>query len=467
MFVGRSRELKALGDRYAKGQFEFAVIYGRRRVGKTALINEFIKDKEAIFYTGMESNAKENLERLSQSIFSLSEDFAGSDTTFASYAEALERVFMMSLKRRIILAIDEYPYVAGAYHAISSLLQGLIDKYSAESKLFLILCGSSLSFMEVQVLGYKSPLYGRRTCQFKILPFDFFETRAFFKGFTDQELAVVYGFTGGVPMYLSLVDDTLSVEENIKACFLYPSSYLFEEPSNLIKQECRDPANYNAIIRAIANGATRLNEIGNKAGLESNLTSSAVGKLVSLGIVRKEGPIGGTSTRKSIYVLDDMMFRFWFRFIPNNLNIINAGMEDRALRRIQPELPVFMGAVFEEICKQYLWRLNAADKAAVDFTEVGRWWGNDPIQKKEAEIDIVATDNEHSAIFCECKWQNEHTDIGVLHTLMARSNLLPKLTNKHFILFSKSGFTKGCMEKAESLNNVQLTCFDEMTNVFV
>ncbi len=461
MFIGRKRELNDLKQRYENGKFEFAVMYGRRRVGKTTLINEFVKDKEVIFYTGIEGNEKENLEGLSKSIYSLSQDFADTSSSFASFQEALETAFRIGEKRRIVFVIDEYPYIAGSYKALSSILQILIDRNKNASKMFLILCGSSLSFMENQVLGYKSPLFGRRTCQYKIMPFDYFETKDYYNKFSNTDLAVIYGITGGIPLYMSLMNDNLSVEENIKTNFLVPNAYLFEEPSNLIKQECRDPAQYNSIIKAIATGSSRMSEICSKTGLDTGLTTSYLNKLMSLGIVKKEMPFGTDSSRKTIYALEDSMFRFWYRFIPDNLATINRSLTDIVYKKIALQITSFMGGVFEEICKQYLWELNRQGKAVVTFTDLGRWWGNDPKNKCEAEIDIIGTADDKTAFFCECKWTNENVDTSVLDTLFERSKLF-SFTNIYLYLFAKTGFTKGCIDKARGLGNVELITFDEM-----
>lgn len=461
MFIGRKRELNDLKQRYENGKFEFAVMYGRRRVGKTTLINEFVKDKEVIFYTGIEGNQKENLEGLSKSIYSLSQDFADTSSSFASFQEALETAFKIAEKRRIVFVIDEYPYIAGSYKALSSILQILIDRNKNTSKMFLILCGSSLSFMENQVLGYKSPLFGRRTCQYKIMPFDFFEIKDYYNKFSNTDLAVIYGITGGIPLYMSLMNDNLSVEENIKVNFLVPNAYLFEEPTNLIKQECRDPAQYNSIIKAIATGSSRMSEICAKTGLDTGLTTSYLHKLLSLGIVKKEMPFGTDSSRKTIYALEDSMFRFWYRFIPDNLATINRGLTDIVYKKIAPQITSFMGGVFEEICKQYLWELNRQGKAAVTFTDLGRWWGNDPKNKCEAEVDIIGTADDKTALFCECKWTNENVDTGVLDTLVERSKLF-SFTNVYLYLFAKTAFTKGCIDKANELGNVELVNFNAM-----
>lgn len=282
MFVGRETELEKLNGLYAGDRFECVVIYGRRRVGKTSLIHEFIQGKEAIFFTGLESDDRENLEHLSRSI--VNPPFGeGPAPIFSSYQEALDAVHERATKERLILVIDEYPYLAGAYRGISSLLQAQIDHKFKGGRLFLILCGSSMSFMENQVLGYKSPLYGRRTAQMQIRPFGFFETRLFFTGFPPEDLAGIYGITGGVPQYLARMDDSLSLAENIRRNFLDPSAYLFEEPGNLLKQEVREPAGYNAILRAIATGSTRNAEIATKVSMESSACSAYLKNLIALG----------------------------------------------------------------------------------------------------------------------------------------------------------------------------------------
>ena len=196
MFIGRERELKALEKLYASNKFEFAVIYGRRRVGKTALINQFINDKRAVYFMGVESNEKQNLENFSRSIFEYSNGM-GMETSFLSFQAALEYVFKLAENETLILVIDEYPYAARSSKSLASTLQFLIDKYKETSKLMLILCGSSMSYMEDQVLAYKSPLYGRRTAQMKVLPFDFEETCRYFSGFSAEDKALVYGIAGG------------------------------------------------------------------------------------------------------------------------------------------------------------------------------------------------------------------------------------------------------------------------------
>lgn len=463
MFIGRERELASLDQLYQSGRFEFAVVYGRRRVGKTALINQFICDKKSIYFTGVESNVTQNLENFTKSIVEFGVGISA-EMAFVSFQAALEYVFKLSEMERLILVIDEYPYVARSSKSLASTLQLLIDQYKDRSKLMLILCGSSMSYMEDHVLAYKAPLYGRRTAQMKILPFDFEDVCRYFKNFSDVDKALVYGIVGGTPQYLLQIDDKKSVEENIKNTFLNPVSFLFEEPENLLKQEVREPALYNAIITAIANGASRMAEISTKVREDTSVCVTYLKNLVALGLVRKEAPYGEKTSRKSIYFIDDNMFRFWYRFIPENTSTIMRGAADVVYRRIEPHLSDYMGKVFEEICRQYLWKLLLTGESPVEFKELGRWWGTDASTRSQAEIDIMGEENQDTALFAECKWTNEKVDVGVLEKLAEKSRLF-HYRNVYFYFFAKSGFTKGCMDRAEEMGNVTLVSYQDMMKV--
>lgn len=372
-------------------------------------------------------------------------------------------VFRLSEKERLILVIDEYPYVAQAARGPASTLQLLIDKYRDASKMMLILCGSSMSSMEEHVLAYKAPLYDRQTAQIRLLPFDFAESYAFFKGFSAEDKALAYGITGGTPHYLLQMSDRLSIRENIQNTFLNPASSLYEKPMNLLKQEVREPALYTAIITAVAAGSSRMSEISDRVGEKNSVCSTYLKNLMPLGIIKKELPYGENASKKALYVIDDNMPRFWHRFVPENASLISRGAADLVYQRIEPQLFFYMGKVFEEICKQYLWKLLPNGKSPVFFTSLGRWWGSDPIHKHQAEIDIMGEQDKDTALFGECKWTNEKVDLNILETLIKRSNLF-SYPEKHFFLFSKSGFTDACAKRANELGHVYLVPFKEMVS---
>jgi hypothetical protein len=314
--------------------------------------------------------------------------------------------------------------------------------------------------MEEQVLGYESPLYGRRTAQFKILPFDFAESCKVLKNYSKLDAAYIYGIVGGTPQYLLQIDDTLSVTENIENNIIDPSSYLYEEPENLLKQEVREAALYNAVITAVAKGSTKLSEIATKVGEETSTCTACLKKLIALGIVKRETPFGEKEGRKSIYIIDDPLFRFWYRFVPENVSAIQNGMTNVVCKKIEKELNQYMGQTFEEICRQFLWSENRKGNTPTVFTDLGRWWGTNPASRTQEEIDIAASDGVNM-IFAECKWKNELTDSDVLEKLLSRSTLL-KSNNKYLYLFSKSGYTEKCVQYAETLGNVKLYAFEDM-----
>ena len=429
MFYGRNEELTKLNEMYGSNNFEFAVIYGRRRVGKTMLIREFIKDKNNLFFVASESTAVENL-------LSLSRIIAGkiSAPIFTDYESALLEIFELSENERLVFVIDEFPYLADAYRGISSLLQKMIDHKKENSKLMLILCGSSMSFMENQILGYQSPLYGRRTAQFKILPFTFFESLPFFEKFTAMDKAVLYGLTGGIPEYLRKVDAKKSVRDNIINLYLTMSGYLFEEPTNLLKQELREPATYNVIIEAIASGATRLNDISLKCGMESNKCAKYLTSLITLGLVVKEFPYGVSTSRRSIYKLKDFMFRFWYRFVFPNLSAVIAGLgEGVYVNEVEPQLNTYMGLIFEDICRQWFFEMAKRNALPFFIGNLGRWWGTNPITRTQEEIDIMSARNS-AALFAECKWRNTEIGVDVYHDLKRKSEMFSFSENYFYIL---------------------------------
>ena len=461
MFYCRDRELYELNKRYQKGKFECMVVYGRRRVGKTALINEFCKDKPVIFFSALNASSEENLAALSKAIYERLQPETEEPPVFPNYDAAFAEITRLSAKERLVFVIDEYPYLAKAEGSISSRLQHIIDHIWQQGKLFLILCGSSMSFMEYQVLGYESPLYGRRTAQFKIQALTYKEMTEFHPKLNKEEQALLYGITGGIPHYINKLEMEQNIDTALMENLFNSAGYLFEEPENLLKQELREPAIYNSIISAIAGGASKLNEIATKVGLETGVCTKYMKVLQELGIIKKETPVTEKQGKKTIYVICDYFFRFWYRFVPRNTSAIQAGRVEQIYESaIRKNYPDYMGLVFEQMCREYLLRYEK--NLPILLSEVGQWWGTDTRRKKEVQIDIVGTPVEGKEyIIGSCKYKNEAIGIEELELLRDYAATFGYGTKYHYYIFSKGGFTEG-LKRLEKQGEVRLVSLEEM-----
>lgn len=462
-FIARNTELNELTEMYQSENFEMAVIYGRRRVGKTSLIKHFIKDKPAIYVQGIEATKELNLRYLSDAIMDFNNPNSNIGINFDDFKAAFEYVQTLAdrIQQKLVFVLDEFPYFAETAPEISSLLQYAIDHvYKENNNVMLILCGSSMSFMEHQVLGHKSPLYGRRTGQFKIRPFDIFDTKKMLPDTSNENILAYYGITGGVPQYLSFINEKLSVMQNIKRLFLKENAPLQDETNILLQEELRKPATYYSILVAIANGKTKSNQISQAIGFDNpSKLSPYLNKLVELDIIEHKSPILEKNVRKAIYVFKDTMFNFWFKFISGHQDQIALNRTEGVLKLIEKELPRFLGPIFEKTCIDWLWKNY---KLPFEPKEIKSWWGYNPVLKRQDEIDIVAINFEDSeAIVGECKWRNANKlNVEMLKTLILRAQLLPKVKKYYFYFFVKET-TSDFITQAK-LSNIKVISYNDM-----
>lgn len=469
MFIAREQELASLTSTYQTPGFQMSVVYGRRRVGKTCLLRKFIEDKpRSIFFTALESTASDNLIALSRAIYlsdhpsSMNDLEPAAFPRFASFEDALRNIFVQAQEARLPFVIDEYPYLANSYPAISSLLQSLIDEQKGTSQLHLILCGSFMSFMEHQVLGHKSPLYGRRTMQLKVTPFDYLDAADMLPDANPARIVELYAIAGGVPLYLEQLDSARSTEWNIAHRALSTGALLNAEPLNYLLQEVRNPATYNAVIAAIARGCVRPAEISDAIHIDRARVDAYLKNLVELLIVERTAPVMDSNRKKVRYRIIDNLFRFWYTFMPKYGSLVDAGRSDAVARRLmEKEFPTFVGSAFEDVCRQWIMRQVGGDAIDILPQEIGSWWGTDPRSRKQEEIDVVARSIDGELLLGECKWRNEAVDVDVLDKLAERAGLFTA-TEKQLYLFAKAGFTNACRTKAKRMGNVRLVGLEEM-----
>ncbi|MDR3189740.1 MAG: ATP-binding protein [Lactobacillaceae bacterium] len=436
-FFGRDTELKSLNNMYQSDKFEMVIIYGRRRVGKTALISEFIKDKRAIYYQARQVDRRDNLEGLTQAI----NRFKGQTSNtggFSDFDAVFQEINELAQDEKLTFVIDEYPYLAESYAGVSSILQANIDHLLIDNpNLTLVLLGSSMSFMAKQVLGYQSPIYGRKTGQIHLQPFTIFEMQAILSEVSNEELVAYFGILGGVPHYLNMIDQKASIGENIERLFLQPAAPLLEETLTLLKEELRDPEKYASILKAIAGGASKPSEIIQKSGIVASSLGKYLENLIELGFVSKKLPVTEKPTsRKTLYQLDDQLFRFYYRFIDPETSLIALGLTDNLADEMVNRLPTYLGHTFEIVIFQ--WFVKGLQTHELKFApkQLGSWWGSDPATKQQEELDFVAITRDNQTITAESKFRDSGLNNGMIDKLVYRTNLIG-LPNQQMYFFTK------------------------------
>jgi len=451
MFIGRERELDSLNEFYNKDGIGMTVIYGRRRIGKSTLIAEFVKDKKTIFYTATKVGKNRNLELFSRQVLEVF--MPGIENISFNTTEAVFDFIAKNIgEDKIVLVIDELPYWAEKDEALLSILQKYIDTVWSSKNIKVILCGSALSFMENKVLSEKSPLFGRRDSQIKLEAFNYLDAAKFVPGYSNEDKAICYGITGGVAKYLSMIDPKKSIDENIVKLFFRTDGYLYDETRNLLTQEFSDISLVNNIVEQIASGENALNLIATKIGEKEQTVLYSLDKLINVGLVEKKKCITEEKNKKKTqYVLKDYMFKFWYEFIPKATSVIEMGQGEVYYKKVvKPILHSFMGPIFEEMCRYYTLMKGIAGEYGCFVTSVGTWWGVENISDKDgqvksqsADIDVVAlSEIDKKAVIGECKFKNEKIDKSIYDTLIRRGKLISakyKLTK--YLFFSLSGYT--------------------------
>lgn len=440
-FINRERELAALKEQYAAKGASFVVVYGRRRVGKTTLIREFIKDKPALYFPASEESDRENQKDFMNRLV----EWMGLDPHEAPAYETWYDIIGLFLKakkgQKKILVIDEFPFLVKSNPAFPSILQKIWDMDLQDGNVMLILSGSLIHMMTRYALNYESPLYGRRTGQIKLKQIDFMHYHKFYEGMSYRDLVEHYAVTGGVPRYIELFDGEKKLFNEIKRLMLTPEGLLFEEPEFLLRREVDEVGSYFSIIKSIAEGNRKQGKISADIGIKQTSLPKYLKTLIDLDVLEREVPVTENHPEKSkmsLYQINDNFLRFWFRFVYPERGRIELGQSGYVLEKIKANfIDNHVAYIYENVCRSELWRLSIAGH--LQFNKLGRWWNS------KEEIDIVALDSTgEDIVFAECKYRNQPTDADVFFDLMRKKELVPWNKEKRretFVLFSISGFT--------------------------
>ncbi len=469
-FVGRTDELKALEGLYAKDRFQLAVIYGRRRVGKTALISRFCEGKRALMFTAREQSDTENLRDFSQIVYSFF-NFPQTTGIFGKWQDALDFVAHQAKLDRtqpFVFVFDEFPYAAQSQKSLPSTLQIAIDHQFADTNVTMILCGSNEGFMESEVLGSKSPLYGRRNAQIQLQPFDLFDAVQLMPGNASWEDRInYYAALGGTPYYLLQLNDGDTYAQNLERLCYTTSGILYSEPEMLMRQELREPAMYNSLLNAIGAGRNTPTLIGDQVGIERTSVSGYLRTLESLGIVERKVPFGQnpSTSKKGLWRFKDPFFAYWYRFVGPTTGLIERGLSRSAATHGTQggAFTTFVGQQFEEMCMQWIVRQCRAGRMDFLPTEIGKWWGNDPVAREQTDIDIVMADSINERMLLgECKWRNSVNETEAIATLKARADLVKSHYAKRFMLFTKHPVNATLRDQADGDESLMLVDAEHM-----
>ncbi|MCD8148921.1 MAG: ATP-binding protein [Clostridiales bacterium] len=458
--IGREQELEQLRRLNASEGFAFLVMYGRRRVGKTTILQEFSHGQDYIFYSAQEKNDSLNLQDFSRTV---QLHFDGQFIApFSSWEDAFSYITRKSVNRKTVLIIDEFPFMAGPNPSIKSMLQHEIDHHWKELNLFLILCGSSVSFMVNDIMGYESPLYGRATSSMEVLPFDYLDSARFFPNYSVEEKLIAYGILGGIPRYLIAFSGERSIRENIEIEILQNGAFLNDEPMMLLRTELREPGVYNSILEAVARGYNRVTEIADCIHEDKSKCSKYIATLQAIRLLEKRTPCGEPQTgKRAIYTLTDNFYRFWYHYIFSNKSYYELLGPADAAAEIMDGISDFMGSAFEDICRQYLIRQARLRRLPFVPAYIGKWWGNNPVIRAQDDVDLLALDKKKTeGLFCECKFMNRPMPMEEYDDLLTAAEAFPDVAKKHFLFISKSGFTAPVRKRAAEEGAVLLTSED-------
>lgn len=447
-FIGRKRELAFLEDCYGRDSAQLVVVYGRRRVGKTEVLRRFCEGKPSVFFSCSQETDAITLRSFSRRLLVHDPVASRLVSSYSTWEAAFESIATLDISGRKLVVIDEFPNACQANRALPSILQNAWDATLSRADVMLVLCGSSVSFMEGELLGQRNPLYGRATGIWKMEPLGFEEAAGFFPDYSPQERLEAYAILGGVPQYLNQFDPAASVGENVRERILSRGSALHSEADFLIRQELREPAVYNTLLGAIAAGETKLNGISQKALVDNRVASSYLVRLLGMGLVEREFPVEThekerAKAQRGLYRVSDNFLRFWYAAVLPSLSELDAGDVDGVWNHVvEPRLNDILSEGFEDECRQWVRRRNIAGDLPFRYVSMGRWWqGPD-------EIDIMAIAGS-SLMLGECKFWRKPIGPAVLAELSEKGTRLFPTAERWSVLFAKEGFEEALARRAE------------------
>ena len=439
MFIAREKELQALENLYAQQKLALAAVYGRSGMGKTALLQHFLQGKRGLHFTAMEAIELFNLQAFAREV---SKQLALTDEELglATWSDVLAAVAERARNEPFVLVLDEFYYLA--HTAICSALRQLTQT-QPESKLLIIISSSQFNFMETGLMSAKSPLAGLLKAVIPLKCVTYYEAGKFLPSFGEEEKLVLYACLGGAPQYLSLVDGSKSVAENLEQLYLRPSGFLYNATMLLLKQELRELTLYNSILATVARGTTRMNEIAAELDVAPNTLNAYLRTLCNLHLLERICPWNEDlrRTRKTQYFLQDNHYLFWYYFVFTMQGEIAVGKTENVVRKVMLAMNHYMQqGAFRKICEQYLRRQNALGRLPLKAKKCGIWWGLNPQTKVQETIDLVMAEPCYGKLLLgSCFWEEE-PDAAQVEKLFAQAAIFAEYSQVYYVIFSRKPF---------------------------
>jgi len=466
-FVSREMELALLDDLYQRAGAQFLILYGRRRIGKTALITQWGGGLDApyLYWMASQTSATNQLRNFSQALFQFLNPHTAVTPTFSypSWDAAFAEVARLATTQRVVIVLDEFTYVMQANPEVPSLIQKAWDHHLKGSQVFLILMGSLAGIIQRAALDYQSPLYGRATARLKLQPLSFGAMADMLPHFSNEQRVAVYTITGGVPAYIELFDDNLNILQNLQQRIVTPANVMLSDAVFLLHEQLDEPRNYVAVLEAIAAGFHRLTEIATMSGIDRSNITKYLAVLRELGYVARLVPATvrrPEKSRQGRYVITDPYLRFYYRFLAPHRSAIEQGRVKQATNLLYDHLLDFIGThTFEELCRE--WVDVSAELGSFPFLpeRTGSFWS------KQAQVDVLAINWRTKEILLgECKWGQKAVGPEVIQTLIDKTaKVLPGQVKwqVYYAFFARSGFTPAAQELAQK-HQALLVTVDQM-----
>ncbi len=457
-FINRKKEIDKLSRLWLQDNSQLVVIHGKRRVGKTELIKQFLKNYQGIYYLADKRSHKDQLVEFARVVGNFFQDDYIVRQGFSDWIEAFLYLKEKSKGRKFAVAIDEYPYLVESDSSVSTVFQKIWDEYIKDSGIYLILCGSSMSMMESELISYKAPLYGRLTANLLIEPMNYKASRKFFPEMGFEKFVSFYTVTGGMPAYMEQFSQFTDLEKALEEFCWDKQGLYYDEVNIALKQELRKPNNYFAILKAISLGSTRVSEIASKTGLDVQLVNKYLDTLIRLQFVRREVPVTEDKphkSRKGIYVLTENFVMFWFQYIYSFKSDIEIGNLSQVKKKFYRDFNLLESIVYEQIAREHV--LLHQDRF-FHFERFGRFWNS------KVEIDGVGFNHEEKKVlFMEAKWSDSRLRDRELRRLFAKAESVNGFDGyeRFYLFYNKSGFTEELVDRAKDGENIFLVNKDK------